>query len=228
MDFGRSGGKIRPRRASACRATAKVRLWRGADVDPSAVANVANGWIAELAAAALRSPRNGIRPFTANVVGVIVSPNQLRITAQSLSNWLVPGPYSGGILVVSGESLSPVSRITTGGPYNAVEFDDGSLLVLDHPFDVVRSAHVSDAVAIWVSVRCGSKAESRLRVEGGRCQLRHSASSDPMVWNGLDRCERPCRWSPVRLYLYDPGRRRRPVGRAFSLSGRPLPDPQTS
>ena len=69
--------------------------------------------------------------------------------SQSLSNWLVPRPYSGDILVVSGESLSPVSRITTGGrPYDAVEFDDGSMLVLDHPFDVVRSAHVSDAVSI--------------------------------------------------------------------------------
>ena len=69
--------------------------------------------------------------------------------SQSLSNWLVPRPYSGDILVVSGESLSPVSRITTGGrPYDAVEFDDGSLLVLDHPFDVVRSAHVSEAVLI--------------------------------------------------------------------------------
>jgi hypothetical protein len=69
--------------------------------------------------------------------------------SKSLSNWLLPRPYSGDILIMSGESLTPVSRIATGGrPYDAVEFDDGSLLVLDHPFDVVRSAHVSDAVPI--------------------------------------------------------------------------------
>lgn len=67
----------------------------------------------------------------------------------SLSNWLLPRPYSGDILIMSGESLAPVSRIATGGrPYDAVEFDDGSLLVLDHPFDVVRTAHVRDAVPI--------------------------------------------------------------------------------
>lgn len=69
--------------------------------------------------------------------------------SESLSNWLLPRPYSGDILIISGESLAPVSRIATGGrPYDAVEFDDGSLLVLDHPFDVVRSAHVRDAVSI--------------------------------------------------------------------------------
>jgi len=69
--------------------------------------------------------------------------------SKSLSNWLLPRPYSGDILIMSGESLTPVSRIATGGrPYDAVEFDDGSLLVLDHPFDVVRSAHVRDAVPI--------------------------------------------------------------------------------
>ena len=66
-----------------------------------------------------------------------------------LSNWLLPRPFSGDILIMSGESLKPVSRIATGGrPYDAVEFDDGSLLILDHPFDVVRSAHVRDAVSI--------------------------------------------------------------------------------
>lgn len=69
--------------------------------------------------------------------------------SKSLSNWLLPRPYSGDILIMSGESLTPVSRIATGGrPYDAVEFGDGSLLILDHPFDVVRSAHVSDAVSI--------------------------------------------------------------------------------
>ncbi|WP_143755154.1 hypothetical protein [Caulobacter sp. B11] len=69
--------------------------------------------------------------------------------SKSLSNWLLPRPFSGDILIISGESLTPVSRIVTGGrPYDAVEFEDGSLLILDYPFDVVRSAHVSDAVAI--------------------------------------------------------------------------------
>ena len=69
--------------------------------------------------------------------------------SESLSNWLLPRPYSGDILIMSGESLKPVSRIATvGRPYDAVEFDDGSLLVLDHPFDVVRSAHVRDAASI--------------------------------------------------------------------------------
>lgn len=69
--------------------------------------------------------------------------------SDSLSNWLLPRPYSGDILIISGESLQPVSRIATGGrPYEAVEFDDGSLLILDHPFDVVRTAHVRDAVPL--------------------------------------------------------------------------------
>ncbi|MDY6924326.1 MAG: hypothetical protein SWI22_10260 [Pseudomonadota bacterium] len=69
--------------------------------------------------------------------------------SKSLSNWLLPRPYSGDILIMSGESLTPVSRIVTGGrPYDAVEFDDGSLLILDHPFDVVRSAHIRDAVSL--------------------------------------------------------------------------------
>ncbi|WP_419319703.1 hypothetical protein ACN2C7_02770 [Caulobacter sp. ErkDOM-E] len=69
--------------------------------------------------------------------------------SKSLSNWLLPRPFSGDILIVSGESLTPVSRIATGGrPYDAVEFEGGSLLILDYPFDVVRAAHVSDAVSI--------------------------------------------------------------------------------
>lgn len=65
--------------------------------------------------------------------------------SEALSGWMVPRPYSGDILVISETTLAPVSRIPCGGrPYDAIEFDDGALLVLDHPFDVVRSAHVRD------------------------------------------------------------------------------------
>lgn len=66
--------------------------------------------------------------------------------SSALSGWLIPRPYSGDILVISPDSLQPRSRIKCGGrPYDAVEFDDGALLVLDHPFDVVRPAHIRDA-----------------------------------------------------------------------------------
>lgn len=54
--------------------------------------------------------------------------------------WLIPRPYSGDILIVSEDTLEPVGRIACDGrPYDAVEFDDGDLLVLDHPMKVVRT-----------------------------------------------------------------------------------------
>lgn len=54
--------------------------------------------------------------------------------------WLVPRPYSGDILVVSEDTLEPVGRIACDGrPYDVVEFDEGDLLVLDHPMEIVRA-----------------------------------------------------------------------------------------
>lgn len=69
--------------------------------------------------------------------------------SDGLSAWLVPRPYSGDILVVSEITLAPTGVIRTGGrPHDVAEFSDGTLLVLDHPFDVVRLAHIADAAEL--------------------------------------------------------------------------------
>ncbi len=63
--------------------------------------------------------------------------------SDSLGGWLVPRPYSSDILLVDVESLDPIGKIVTGGrPYSLVEFDDGELLIIDHPFDKLQTSHV--------------------------------------------------------------------------------------
>ena len=100
----------------------------------------------ELKTSAVLQPPIRDRAYPFLMSSAFVGPGRF---SPALSNWLVPRPYNADILVVSEETLSPVARIPTGGrPYDAVEFDDGTLLILDHPFDVVRLAHVSDAVPI--------------------------------------------------------------------------------
>lgn len=69
--------------------------------------------------------------------------------SEGMSAWLVPRPYSGDILVVSEITLAPTMIIRTDGrPHSLAEFSDGALLILDHPFDVVRLAHIADAVEL--------------------------------------------------------------------------------
>jgi hypothetical protein len=59
--------------------------------------------------------------------------------------WLVPRPFSGDILALDPETLRPTASLNCGGkPYDLVHFDGGDLLMLDHPFDVVRSANLRD------------------------------------------------------------------------------------
>lgn len=78
-----------------------------------------------------RDPEHGF--MTAAFIGV---PRY----SETLGAWLIPRPYSGDILVVSEDALEPVGRIACGGrPYDVVEFDEGDLLVLDHPMEVVRA-----------------------------------------------------------------------------------------
>lgn len=56
--------------------------------------------------------------------------------APKLGGWLVPRPYSGDILLVREDTLSPTGRIACGNkPYEIALFENGTLLVMDHPFD---------------------------------------------------------------------------------------------
>lgn len=56
-----------------------------------------------------------------------------------LGGWLIPRPYSGDILLVHEETLKPVGKMACGGrPYDVIVFDADDLLILDHPFKVVR------------------------------------------------------------------------------------------
>lgn len=66
-----------------------------------------------------------------------------------LNGWLVPRPYSSDILFVESESLIPTGVIKCGGkPHSLVEFEDGSLLIIDHPFDKFQAANISDLSTI--------------------------------------------------------------------------------
>lgn len=66
--------------------------------------------------------------------------------APKLGGWLVPRPYSGDILFVREDTLSPTGRIICGNkPYEVALFENGTILVMDHPFDApVRWARVDD------------------------------------------------------------------------------------
>lgn len=69
--------------------------------------------------------------------------------SNALDGWLIPRPYSGDILLVSKQTLLPEGRIPCGGrPYAVAEFDNGDLLILDHPFDSYQTAKISQLVEL--------------------------------------------------------------------------------
>ena len=62
-----------------------------------------------------------------------------------MDGWWVPRPYSSDILFVDAETLRPTGAIRCGGrPYALVEFGDGVLFIIDHPFDAFQTANVAD------------------------------------------------------------------------------------
>jgi len=85
-----------------------------------------------------RDPQYGL--MTSAFVGVPrISP--------SLNGWLIPRPYSGDVLLVSKDALRPERRLPCGGhPYAIVEFDEGDLLILNHPFDSFQTATIGQFV----------------------------------------------------------------------------------
>lgn len=61
-----------------------------------------------------------------------------------MDGWWVPRPYSSDILLVDAHSLTPTGAIQCGGkPYSLVEFGDGVLFIIDHPFDAFQTANVA-------------------------------------------------------------------------------------
>ncbi len=65
--------------------------------------------------------------------------------SEIMDGWWVPRPYSSDILLVDAHSLTPKGAIQCGGkPYSLVEFGDGVLFIIDHPFDAFQTASVAD------------------------------------------------------------------------------------
>ncbi|MEQ8300205.1 MAG: hypothetical protein RH945_06645 [Hyphomonas sp.] len=67
----------------------------------------------------------------------------------ALNGWLIPRPYSSDILLIDFDSLEPTGRIRCGGrPHALAEFDDGTLFIINHPFDSFQQASITDLEAL--------------------------------------------------------------------------------
>ncbi len=61
----------------------------------------------------------------------------------SIKSWVIPRPFSGDFLLVSDETLEPVSTLKAGGrPYAACVMDDGFVFSWDLPSCEVRTFHL--------------------------------------------------------------------------------------